>query len=123
MEDGHYEINGSSITLYSSWKRTGNANDSPYGGRIQVFKVNDKEIAKVSSQLYIETQRKNYNEESGMKYLFNPPTNEKQIEALHTYIKMVEQKFHGKFVQGDEAKRLLKEVKEAMMRKKRSRWN
>ena len=35
MQEGAYEINGTTITLYSFWDRKGKAYDSPYGGRIQ----------------------------------------------------------------------------------------
>jgi hypothetical protein len=79
-------------------------------------------VKRVSSQVYIETERENYNAESGMKYLFHAPQNETEKEALKDYVESVEKDYKGVFVYGEEAKRLMNEVQEALSRKIKRRW-
>jgi len=123
IQSGSYEINGTNITLYSFWDRKGKVYDSPYGARIQQYEMlpNHTVVLK-SSKVYIETARKSYDLESGMKYLFTPPRTVSEKEALLTYIKSVEKEYKGLFVYEDEAKALLNEVQEALIRKMRSKW-
>ena len=104
MQSGYYEINGTNIMLYTFWDRKGKAYDSPYGSRIQYYKMlpNHSVVLK-SSKIYIETVRRNYDEESGMKYLFTPPRTKSEIEAFEKYIKSVEREYKGVFVFGEEA--------------------
>ena len=124
LEDGYYEINGTTVTLYSYWSRRGKAYNAPYGARVQVYKVDDNfNLTRVSSKLYIETARPNYNENSGMKYLFNRPKNKEEKAALQAYVNRVEHAYKGRFVFGDEAKNLIKEVEDAMIRKMKAIWN
>jgi len=124
LEDGYYEINGTTITLYTHWGRKGKAYDAPYGVRIQVYTL-DKQynFVKTSSKLYIETQRENYNENSGMKYLFETPKNDEQKAQLKAYVNRVERKYDGTFVFANQAKILIKEVQDAMTRKMKSLWH
>ncbi len=123
MQTGSYEINGTNITLYSFWDRKGKAYDSPYGARIQRYEMlPDHTVVLKSSKVYIETARKSYDTESGMKYLFSPPKTNTEIEALQAYIKSVEREYKGVFVYGDEAKSLIEEVHEAFRRKMKSKW-
>ncbi len=123
MQEGAYEINGTTITLYSFWDRKGKAYDSPYGARIQQYEMlPDHTVVLRSSKVYIETARKSYDKESGMQYLFTPPKTALEKEALQTYVKSVEKQFKGVFVFGEEAKMLLDEVHEAFRRKMKSAW-
>ena len=123
MQEGAYEINGTSITLYSFWDRKGKVYDSPYGARIQQYEMlpNHTVVLK-STKVYIETARKSYEPESGMMYLFTPPKTKTQKEALQSYVKAVEKEYKGTFVYGEEAKRLLKEVHEALLRSMKAKW-
>ena len=123
MQEGAYEINGTSITLYSFWDRKGKVYDSPYGARIQhyVMLPNHTVVLK-SSKVYIETARKSYDPESGMKYLFTPPKNNSEKEALQSYVRGVEKEYKGIFVFGEEAKNLLDEVHEAFRRSMKTKW-
>lgn len=123
MQTGSYEINGTHITLYSFWDRKGKAYDSPYGARIQRYEMlpNHTVVLK-SSKVYIETARRNYDEESGMKYLFTPPETNSEREALQAYIRSVEKEYKGVFVYDDEAKELLEEVHESFRRRMKSQW-
>ena len=124
VEDGYYEINGTTVTLYSHWDRRGKAYDAPYGARIQVYKLKDNyDLVRTSSRLYIETQRAGYSENSGMKYLFKSPDTETEKSSLKTYINSVEHNYNGTFVYGDEAKKLIAEVESAMARKMKAMWN
>jgi len=50
VEDGYYEINGTTVTLYSHWDRRGKAYDAPYGARIQVYELKDNyDLVRTSS--------------------------------------------------------------------------
>ena len=118
VEDGYYEINGTTVTLYSFWNRRGKAYDAPYGARKQVYTLNSRyDLEQNSSKIYIETQRENYDEESGMKYLFSTPKNDAEKKKLKMYVGAVERKFKGTFVYGEEAKNLIEETKAAMTTK------
>ena len=124
MEDGYYEINGTKVTLYSHWDRKGKAYDAPYGVRVQVYELKDNyDLVRISSKLYIETQRRNYSKDSGMKYLFKAPQTQEEKASLQAYVRAVEHNYDGTFVYGDEAKKLIKEVEDAMIRKMRAIWN
>lgn len=123
LEDGAYEINGSTITLYSAWDRAGRAYDSPYGARIQIYELQpNASFKRISSRLYIETHRKKYDTSSGMKYLFTPPKDENETRIFERYIREAETKFKGTFVFGDEAVKLMAEVQKALARKMQSAW-
>ena len=123
MQDGSYEINGTNIMLYSFWDRKGNAYNSPYGARIQHYEMlPNHTVVLRSSKVYIETSRKTYDKESPMKYLFTPPVNDLQKEALYSYVKDIETDYKGTFVYAEEAKRLIAEVQEALRRKIKNRW-
>ena len=123
VEDGYYEVNDTAITLYSHWDRRGKAYDAPYGTRIQVYAIDENfNLTKTSSKLYVETERQNYNETSGMQYLFKKPQNEEEKKALKAYVSSVERNYKGSFVFGEEAKKLMAEVEDAMGRKMKSIW-
>lgn len=123
MQDGSYEINGTEITLYSFWDRKGKAYDSPYGARIQRYEMlPNHTVVLRSSKVYIETARRNYDKESGMKYLFTPPKNNTEIETLQTYVRSVEREYKGVFVYDDEAKKVIDDVQEALRRRMKAKW-
>ncbi len=123
IEEGYYEVNATSITLYTRWERRGKAYDAPYGGRIQVYRLTpDNDLKRISSKLYIETEREGYNENSGMKFLFWQPQNEKEKEALASYVRSVEHQFKGEFLFGNAATKLMQEVNAAMIRKMKRVW-
>ena len=123
LEDGNYEINGTTLTLYSAWDRLGRAYDAPVGARIQVYELQpNASFKRISSRLYIETHRKKQDQNSGMQYLFSPPKNEHEQKVFEAYIEEVETRFKGTFVFGEEAKQLRLEVQEALRRKMHSAW-
>jgi len=123
LEDGAYEIEGSTITFYTLWERTGQAYFEPFGAKIQKYNVNDEGLLEeVSSKLYVETSKKKHDDGNGMEYLFHEPQNEVEQEKLNAYVKEVEERYKGKFVFGDESRELIKNVKEALKRKMRSMW-
>ena len=124
IQDGSYEINGTKITLYSFWDRKGKAYDSPYGARIQRYEMlPDHTVVLKSSKVYIETNRKGYDTESGMKYLFSKPQKDNEKEAFHDYVKSVEKEYKGDFVHDNEAKNLIEEVHKSFRRKMKTKWN
>jgi len=124
LEDGSYEINGTTLTLYSAWDRLGRAYDAPVGSRIQVYELQrNATFKRISSRLYIETHRKKQDQNSGMQYLFSPPKNEQEQKVFEAYIEEVETRFKGTFVFGEEAKQLRLEVQEALRRKMHSAWH
>jgi len=123
LEDGSYEIEGDTITLYSLWNRKGKAYLSPYGAKIQKFKVlSNGRLKTISSQVYVEETKRNYDEESGMQYLFHAPTNKEEKEKLDDYVKGVERKYKATFLFGEKGKNLMLQVKEAMKRKLKKTW-
>ena len=123
FEDGSYEIEGDTITLYTSWHRRGKAYLSPYGAKIQKLKVlSDGSLKLLSSQIYVEESKRNYDNESGMQYLFHAPKTQKEREMLAAYVKEVELKYKATFLFGKEAKALKNEVKKAMKRKLKRAW-
>ena len=123
MQEGAYEINGTNITLYSFWDRKGKVYDSPYGARIQQYEMlpNHTVVLK-SSKVYIETARKSYDSQSGMKYLFTPPKTDIQKEALQTYVRSVEKEYKGVFVYDHEAKKLIEKVDASFRRRMKAKW-
>lgn len=123
VEEGSYEVDGSTIIFYTLWNRRGNS-DAPYGARIQRYSVDPKgELKLLSSRIYIETERKSEAKESAMRFLFQSPETQTEKEALQKYIEYAEQRFKGIFVFGKEAESLIKEVNEALHRKKQRRWH
>lgn len=122
-QSGTYEINGTNITLYSFWDRKGKAYSSPYGARIQHYEMLPNHTVMLrSSKVYIETARKSYDQESGMQYLFKAPKTKDEKERFQKYITSVEKEYKGTFVFDEEAKELLKEVQDALIRKMKSKW-
>ncbi len=123
LTKGAYEIEGKTITLYTFWDRQGRIYDTPYGARIQKYEVTKRgELRLIESRLYVESARKSFDPESGMRFLFTKPANDKEKAALETYVKDAERQYKGTFVFGDDVKRLIKEVKEALDRKMINTW-
>lgn len=123
IENGHYEINGTTITLYSFWDRRGRIYDVPYGARIMKYDVQPSGTLKlISSEIYIETAEKSFDKESGMRFLWQTPETEKERMAFSRYIQNTERQFKGTFLVGEEAEQLMKKVKSALERKMSKRW-
>jgi hypothetical protein len=123
IEEGSYEVNGSTITLYTRWRRQGTVNDAPKGARVQVYQLlKNNALKKLSNKFYIETITQGSDPESGMKYLFTPLKTKEEKKALKAYVTEVERAYHGTFVFGDEAKKLMHEVKQALRRKRKAAW-
>jgi hypothetical protein len=124
MEDGSYEVNGSTIILYSLWTRRGKAYLTPYGARIQHFEIqNDGTLKQTSGQIYLETTRRKHDNNSGMKYLFTPAKTDEEKKEFNAYVKEVERIYSASFIsKDDEVKALIKEVKMALKRKMKSTW-
>jgi len=123
LQKGSYEINGKNLTLYTLWKRQGNAEEAPYGARIQLYKIlENSSLKKVSSRLYIETTIRDYDKNSGMQYLFQEAKTEEEKKKLQEYIEEVEENYEGTFVFAKERKKLMKEVRKALRRKTKAQW-
>jgi|GEM_PF-789025 len=112
VEMGDFKILDSTLTFYTFWCRQGDAPVSPWGARIQKYKVTENGIVKkASSRLYIESSKEGWHENEGIKYLYKGAKNEKEQEALMKYIKDTEEEYNAKFVFGKESDQLLIEVK------------
>jgi len=123
IEEGAYEIDGDKITLYSFWDRQGRIYDVPYGARIQRYRIQpDGTLALLSSRVYVETTKKSFDPESAIRFLWESPQNEADKKAFVDYITSVEHQYKGRFVFGEDAKTLVKEVKAAIRRKNLKRW-
>ena len=123
MQEGSYEINGTMLTFYTHWARSGRAYDAPSGDRIQHYVMdNNGTMHFKEGILYIEQQAKNYDKESGQKYLYVKPTTQREKEKLQEYIQNIEHTFGGRFVFDDAAVKLHKKVENALMKKRQTRW-
>ncbi len=123
VEEGSMEINGNTITLFTFWDRQGRIYDVPYGARIKRYEVQKNGTLKLlSSKLYIETAKKSFDRESGMRFLWETPKTDEDKAAFNAYIKDAERQYKGQFVFGKDAKALIKEVKAALDRKMAKRW-
>ena len=124
LVDGAYEIEGNKIRLYSFFHRQGTAYVEPYGARIVEYEVDKSgELKKLSSQIYIETAQRGYENNKGMQYLFKRPQTEQEKRALANYVKQVEEQYSAQFLLGEGGKSLIKEVKEALNRKIKRNWS
>ena len=123
IEKGTYEINGTTLTFYTLWKRQGSVDDAPFGGKIQHYEVvEDGSFNLLSSSLYVETHTKDYDNNSGMRFLFEKIKTKEDKKALDEYVAFVEKNFHGKFVFENKADALIKEVRKALRRRMKARW-
>ncbi|MCF6207078.1 MAG: hypothetical protein L3J47_09340 [Sulfurovum sp.] len=123
VEEGSYEVNGTTLTLYTKWDRQGRIYDVPYGFRVMRYHVDENgTVARIESRIYVETSKKGFDAQSDIRFLFTQPKNQTEKEALQRYIKRAQQRFKGTFVLGNDAKTLEKEVNGAMMRKMQKRW-
>jgi hypothetical protein len=124
IEEGTYEINGSTITLYSLWERVGSIEDAPYGGRVKRYQIVDGggEVKLLSSQLYIESHTKDYSPDNGMRFLFISPTNIEEKKEFLSYLNQIEKFFKGTFIFEDNATKLIKEVNSALKRSIKAQW-
>ncbi len=123
MVNGSYEISGDTITFYTMWTRRGKANLSPYGARIQHYKILDSgKLELIEGKVYVEETKKKYDNESGMEYLFHAPKTQKEKEQLQSYVKAVEEKYKATFIFNEEGKVLIEEVKKALKRKMKALW-
>jgi len=84
--------------------------------------LSDHSVVLKSSKVYVETARKSYDSQSGMKYLFTPPKTKLQKEALQTYVRSVEKEYKGVFIYDHEAKKLIEEVHASFRRKMKAKW-
>jgi len=122
-EKGTYEINATNITFYTRWDYDRGVYDAPKGGRITIYKVlNNGSLEKVSSKIYVEIRHKDFEEESGVKYLFKEATTKKQKAIFNEYIKEMEERYKGTFVFKEEARELMQKVSEAFEWGRKSAW-
>ena len=122
-ESGAYEVNASTITFFTSWKRDSGAYSEPMGARITRYEVlANSDLKLLSSKIYIESTRKGFDKESGMQYLFNPARTKEEKSAFAEYIEEMEDKYKGEFVFGDEKQKLFNQVNAALKRKMKSAW-
>lgn len=123
IEEGAYEIEGNTITLYTFFDRRGRIYDVPYGARITKYKVQKGGVLKmVDSRLYIETAKKEFDRESAMRFLWETPKTDEQKAAFAAYVAEVERIYKGRFLFNEDARTLLEEVKHALDRKMAKRW-
>ena len=110
LELGNYTVTNSTITFYSFWCTTGDAPVSPYGARIQVYKVDKNGKVKLnSSQVYIESGRRGWI--PGLEFLYKKPRTKKEKKVFKNYINKIESSYNAKFVFGKISEKLIKKVK------------
>jgi len=122
-QDGAYDVNGTTLTLYSHWDRRGRAYDVPKGDRIQHYHIDSNgSVNFIDGMLYMETEAKNYDKQSPIQYLYHSPKSSEEEQKLQSYIQNVEHVFKGSFVRGIEATKLHRDVENAIMKKSKTRW-
>lgn len=111
---GDFDIEGNTLTLYNFWAKAGDAPVSPYGARIQRYKILENGlISFISGEIYIETMSDYYiyqkrgKEElgynSGSLFLSKTPDTDEEKSMLRRYVKGVEKEYNARFVHNDEA--------------------
>ena len=122
-EEGNYVIKKDTIVFYTHWKRSRNSDNAPIGDRMQMYKVDENgSFSMVNSKVYVEKTRQNEDADEGMKYLYTPPKTKEEEMLLDEYIASVEKIFKAKFVRGNEAKALRKEVHDVLVLKQKQKW-
>jgi hypothetical protein len=114
VEMGKYFIGDSTLTFYTFWAHMGDANQSPYGARRQVYTINaEGKIKQTEGTFYEElVDYKLGMIEEGA--LFDTVFSPEQLKAKSLeYLAEAEAAYHAKFVSGAEAEALL-----ALTRKK-----
>lgn len=126
IEKGAYTIDGEQLTLYTLWERSGSQKEAPSGAEMRVLRMQpDCRLKEISHTIYIETHARRREDTSGMEYLFTPPKTDAEKKALEDYIHHTEKVFGGRFVRGEEARKLRSEVAkkvEEAEEKERSVW-
>jgi len=123
IQKGAYEINGTSIILYSFWDRSGPEYNAPYGARVQKYEVlNDGTVDLKESRVYIESDIKNFDLDTGMQYLFNAPHTDVEKKIFKEYITEMERAYKGTFIFNKDAKILINTVHDALKRATKNRW-
>ena len=123
IQKGTYDLNSTHITLYSFWNRIGNTYSAPYGARIQHYRIlENNTLDLLDSKIYIESEAKNYDLESGMQYLFTTPKTEDETALFTKYIDDMERIYKGTFVFDDNATKLMIDVRNALSKTSQSRW-
>ena len=116
IELGAFDYTDSTITFYSYWATSGYV-IAPFGVRKQIYAVDKKGNLRLGqAALYIETSRRGWPENKGIKYLFVAPKNNHERAQLNDYIKAVERAYNGNFVSGAAKVLLFKEVKYRLKR-------
>jgi hypothetical protein len=123
IEKGVYDVNGTTLTFYTLWKRQGSVDDAPFGGRVKRYEVlKNGEVNLTSSLLYVETHTEDSDEGSGMLFLNTKPKSKEDKELLAEYVASVENYYRGKFVFGEESDMLIKKVRKAIRRHRKDAW-
>lgn len=119
---GDFDIEGDTLILYNFWAKAGDAPISPYGARIQRYKLCENgSISFISGEIYIETMPDYYiyqkmgKEElgynSGSLFVRKTPNTEEKEAILRRYIQGVEEEYDAHFVCIDEARMLFQIVR------------
>ena|SRR6218665_1450324 len=116
IELGNYKIIKHQLIFYTYWIAADRQGllVYPFGFRKQTYSLkNTAKIKLIESEIYIENYV-NDTKLKGMLYLNSNPKTKKENNLLNNYIKAIESKYNGKFVLGEEKKKLQKEVKKAL---------
>ncbi|CAA6823891.1 MAG: Unknown protein [uncultured Sulfurovum sp.] len=123
IEKGAYDLNRTHVTLYTFWDRVGDVEHAPYGARVQQYEIlKNNTLKQLYSKIYIESEKKGHNLESGMQFLFNSPQTASEKALFETYIAHMERRYKGTFVFGKEQDELLKNVHKALTKSTQLKW-
>ncbi|MEG0482012.1 MAG: hypothetical protein RR569_02770 [Acinetobacter sp.] len=118
IELGTYAIHHNQITFYTYWAAADRQGllIYPFGVRKQTYIVNALGKLKQSSAvIYIEDNisaaQADDSHLQDLSFLYHPPENLKQRQALKNYVKTIESFYKARFVTGKEKQHLFNEVK------------
>lgn len=125
---GDFDVEGDTLILYNFWVKAGDAPISPYGARIQRYRIlGNGLISFISGEIYIETMSDYYIHQNrdkeelgynkGSQFLSLPPVTKQDKTILRRYIQGVEKEYNARFVYNNEASLLFQ-----IVRKRLSKW-
>jgi hypothetical protein len=120
IQQGVFTFDDYNLTLYTRYTRSGSIKEAPEGVTLKRYRITEAGSLKLlSAKIYIEAHDRTLKDESGMRFLYQPPRSDTEKRALTRYLKTQEKNYGGRFVLGEEADSLRKEVQNAFKKRKK----
>jgi hypothetical protein len=120
IQQGVFTFEDHNLTLYTRYTRSGSIKDAPEGVTLKRYRITETGSLKLlSAKIYIEAHDRSLKDTIGMRFLYQPPGSDAEKKVLARYIKTQEKNYGGRFVLGEEADSLRKEVQDAFEKHKK----